>query len=79
MKRFSGGFLISISSLKFKEIAFKQCPPLLGIPMILTHLVLVYRAETCRDTSKWGYLRCVKNLSKKSLIQIFNDVIANPE
>ena len=49
-KRFSGAFLISISlpaadleyliknlkfsSLKFKKIAFKQCPPPLAIPMI---------------------------------------------
>ena len=54
MEKFSGGFLISISlpatelerlirnlifnSLKFKEIAFKQCPPLLEIPMIWNHL-----------------------------------------
>ena len=55
MTRFSGGFLISISllatdlecliknlifnSLKFKRKAFKQCPPLLAIPMIWNHLV----------------------------------------
>ena len=54
MKRFPGAFLISISlpatdlecliknlifsSLKFKEIAFKQCPPLLVIPMISNYL-----------------------------------------
>ena len=54
MKSFSGGFLILISlpatdleclirnvifnSLKFKEIAFKQCPDLLEIPMIWNHL-----------------------------------------
>ena len=53
-KRISGDFLISISlaatdleclirnlifnSLKFKKIAFKQCPPLLAIPMIWNHL-----------------------------------------
>ena len=55
MKRFSGVVLISISlpatdlecliktlifnSLKFKQIAFKQCSPLLAIPMIWNHLV----------------------------------------
>ena len=41
----------------------------------LLHL-LVYRPGTCRDVSKWGYLHCVKILSEKSLIQIFDDVIA---
>ena len=35
------------------------------------------RPETCRDLSKWGYLHCLKVLSKKSVIQIFDDVIAN--
>ena len=56
MKRFSGAFLISISlpatdlecliknlifkALRFKEMAFKQCPPLFAIPMIWNHLVL---------------------------------------
>ena len=39
----------------------------------LLHL-LVYRPETCRDLSKWGYLHCLKVLSKKSLIQIFKTV-----
>ena len=54
MKRISGGFLISISlpaadlecsikslifnSLRFKETAFKQCPPLLAIRMTWNHL-----------------------------------------
>ena len=33
----------------------------------LLHL-LVYQPETCRDTSKWGYLHCVKVLSEESLI-----------
>ena len=52
---FSGDFLISINLpttdleclirnlifnlLKFKSIAFKQCPPLLAIPIIWNHLV----------------------------------------
>ena len=56
MKRFSGGFMISINlpatdlkclirnlifnSLKFELIAFKQCPPLLTIPMIWNHLAV---------------------------------------
>ena len=54
MKSFSEGFLISVSlpatdlecltinlifnSLKFKKIAFKQCPPFLAIPVIWNHL-----------------------------------------
>ena len=54
MKRFLGGFLISINlpgtdleclvrnlvfnSLKLKYIPVKQCPPVLAIPMILKHL-----------------------------------------
>ena len=58
MKRFSGGFSISVSlpatdleclikilvftSLNFKQIAFKQCLPLLAIPMIWNHLVFFY-------------------------------------
>ena len=40
---------------------------------------MVYLPETCKDISEWGYLHCVKALSKKSLIQIFDDVIANHE
>ena len=28
-------------------------------------VLLVYRPETCRDLPKWGYLHCVKILSKK--------------
>ena len=44
----------------------------------LLHLWL-HRPETCRDTSKWDYLHCVKILSKKSLIGIFDEVIANQE
>ena len=54
MKRFSGGFLISINlpatdykirnlifnSLKFKSIAFKQRLSLLTIPMIWNHLAV---------------------------------------
>ena len=56
MKRFSAGFLISVSLsatdllclirnlifslLKFRLIAFKQFPPLLAIPMIWNHLVM---------------------------------------
>ena len=56
MKRFSGGFLISINlpatdlkylirnlifnSLKFKLIAFKQSLPLLTIPMIWNQLAV---------------------------------------
>ena len=39
--------------------------------------LLMYRPETCRDLSEWGYLHSVKSLSKKSLIEIFDDVIAN--
>ena len=55
-ERFSGGFLISINlpatdlkylirnlifnSLKFELIAFKQCLPLLTIPMIWNHLAV---------------------------------------
>ena len=35
--------------------------------------------KTCREHSKWGYLHYVNILSKKSLIQIFDDVIANQE
>ena len=29
---------------------------------------MVYQPETCRETSKWGYLHRVKVLSEKSLI-----------
>ena len=39
----------------------------------------MYRPETCGDLLKWGYLYCVKILSTKSIIQIFDDVIANHE
>ena len=58
-KRFPYAFLISLTfpatdlecliknlifnSLKFKQISFKQCPPLLAIPMIWNHL----EYETC--------------------------------
>ena len=58
MNRFSGGFMISINlpatdlnslirnlifnSLKFELIAFKQCPPLLMIPMIWNHLAVAW-------------------------------------
>ena len=35
--------------------------------------------KTCRELSKWGYLHCVRILSKNSLISIFDDVIANQE
>ena len=35
--------------------------------------------KLARDLSKWGHLHCVKILSKNSLIQIFDDVIANHE
>ena len=38
---------------------------------------MVYRPY--RDLSKEGYLHFVKLLSKKSLIQIFDDVIANQD
>ena len=38
-----------------------------------------YKPETCRDLWEWGYLQCIKALSKKSLIQIFDDIIANHE
>ena len=31
------------NSLEFKEIAFKQCPPLLAIPMIWNHLEITTR------------------------------------
>ena len=44
----------------------------------LLHL-LVYRPETCRELSKRLYLRYVKILLKKSLILIFDDVVANQE
>ena len=46
--------------------------------LLLLHL-LVYQAEACRETLKWGYLHCVKILSGKSLIQIFDDTVANQE
>ena len=39
----------------------------------------MYLPETCKDISEWCYLHCVKALSNKSLIQIFDDVIANHE
>ena len=40
----------------------------------------MYRPETCRDFSKWGYLPCVKMLCRKSLINFnFYDFIANHE
>ena len=43
---------------------------------ILLHL-LESKHETCRDSSKWGCLHHVKVLSEKTLIEIFDDVIAN--
>ena len=58
MKRFSNDFLISVSlpatdleclirnsifnSLRFKFMAFEECPPLLAIPMIWNHLAGVF-------------------------------------
>ena len=65
VKRFSGGFLISVSlsatdllcliknlifnSLKFKLIAFKRCPPLLAIPMICNHLEMFLQSFNRSD------------------------------
>ena len=70
MKRFSGGFLTSVSlsandlfclitnlisnSLKFKLMAFKRCPPLLAIPMIWNHLVALGRRYTRTKTVYTG-------------------------
>ena len=41
--------------------------------------LLAYHPGTCRETSTWGYLQYAKIWSKTSLIQIFDDVIANQE
>ena len=44
----------------------------------LLHL-LAYEAETWKVTLQWGYLRCVKILLNKALIETFDRVIANQE
>ena len=81
IKGFSGGFLTSFSlpatdlewlirnlifiSLKFKQIAFKQCPPLLAIPMIWNHLV---SKALSLFTGMWAGVRWIERQNLEALI-----------
>ena len=41
--------------------------------------LLVYQPESYRHPLEWNYLHCGRILSKKSLIQILDEVTANQE
>ena len=43
------------NSLKFKQIAFEQCPPLLAIPMIWNHLEMSGGIWSVNETGFTGF------------------------